>query len=171
MRILLSGLVTLIGAVLKSRATLALENAAVRQQLAAYQRAEKRPRLQVGDRLFWVLLRRFWSAWSRPLVFVKPATVIGWHRQGFRALWRKRSRSGRPRIPKRHIDFIKRISSDHPEWGEDKIVEELAAKFGIHHSGSTIRRYMVPRCKPPEVARPGGRSCAITPRNCGPATS
>jgi len=130
MRILLASLVTLLRGALRSRATLALENAALRQQLAAYQRAEKRPRLQPGDRLFWVLLRRLWSDWARSLLIVRPATVIGWHRQGFRALWRRKSRPGRPRIPKRHIAFIKRISSDHPEWGEDKLVEQLAAKFG-----------------------------------------
>jgi putative transposase len=41
------------------------------------------------------------------------------------------------------------MSADHPEWGEDKIAEELAAKFGIGHSGSTIRAYMGPRRRPP----------------------
>ena len=50
---------------------------------------------------------------------MKPATVIGWHRQGFTALWRWKSRPGRPRIPRRHSAFIRRISADHPEWGED----------------------------------------------------
>jgi hypothetical protein len=44
--------------------------------------------------------------------------------------------------------FIRRISGDHPEWGEDKIAEELAAKFSIQHSPSTIRRYMVTRQGP-----------------------
>jgi hypothetical protein len=132
MRVLLASLGTLLRAALRSRATLALENAALRQQLAAYQRAEKRPRLQPGDRLFWVLLRRCWSDWTRSLVVVKPATVVGWHRRGFRALWRQKSNPGRPRIPKRHIAVIKRISGEHPEWGEDKIAEELAVKLGIH---------------------------------------
>ena len=71
------------------------------------------------------------------MIIVKPKTVIGWCNQGFRALWRRKSKPGRPRIPKEHIKYIKRISSDHPEWGEDKIAEELAAKFGVNHSGST----------------------------------
>jgi len=63
-------------------------------------------------------------------------------------MWRRKSRPGkigRPRIPRKHIAFIKRISSDQPGWGEDKIAEELAAKFGVHHSPSTIRGYMVRR--------------------------
>jgi hypothetical protein len=139
-------------AALMSQARLALENAALRQQLAIHRRTPKRTRLRPEDRLFWVVLRRLWSDWTRPLVIVKPATVLGWHRNGFRAMWRRKScsgRTGRPRIPGEHIDFIKRISGDHPEWGEDKIAEELAAKFGIEHSTSTIRRYMVPRLTTP----------------------
>jgi hypothetical protein len=134
------------------RTTLALENAALRQQLAISQRTHKPTRLRAEDRVFWVALRRLWSGWTRPLVIVKPATVLGWHRKGFKALWRSKSRSGhigRPRIPSEHIGFIQRISGDHPEWGEYKIAEELAAKFGVEHSISTIRRYMVGRRKTP----------------------
>jgi len=52
---------------------------------------------------------------------------------------------GRPSIPQEQIAFIRRISGDHPDWGEDKVAEELAAKLGIQHSASTIRRYMVSR--------------------------
>jgi len=47
-----------------------------------------------------------------------------------------------------HISLIRRISTDHPEWGEDKIAEELAIKLGAKHSTSTIRKYMVSRRKP-----------------------
>ena len=43
------------------RATLILENAALRHQLAVYQRTETRPRLRPGDRVFWVVLRRVWA--------------------------------------------------------------------------------------------------------------
>ena len=144
---LLSALVSFVRAAFRSRTTLALENAALRQQLTIYQRAQRRPRLRNQDRLFWILLRRLWPGWDRALIIVKPETVIAWHRQGFKILWRRRSGQsvGRPQIPRRHIAFIRRISTDHPEWGEDKIAEELAAKFGILHSGSTVRRYMVPR--------------------------
>ena len=149
MRTLLSLCLALGRAVLMPRATLILENAALRQQLTVYRRTETRPRLRPGDRVFWVLLRQVWADWSCHLVLVKPATVIGWHRQGFTALWHRKSGPGRPRSPRRHIAFIRRISADHPEWGEDKIAEELAAKFGIAHSGSTIRAYMGPRRRPP----------------------
>jgi putative transposase len=149
MRILLSALLAFLRALVVPNATLALETAGLRQQLAVCLRSAKRPRLQSGDRLFWVLLRRLWPGWAGSLAIVKPATVVGWASKGFKALWRHKSKPGRPRIPRKHINFIKRMSTDHPEWGEDKIAEELAAKFDINHSGSTIRRYMVPRHSSP----------------------
>jgi hypothetical protein len=130
------------------RETLILENLALRQQLAAYKRTSKRPRLRMFDRAFWVGLSKLWQKWSTALVIVKPETVIRWHRQGFRLYWRWRSRPkrlGRPSIPREHIDFIRRMSRDNPSWGEDKINEELRVKFGIRHSTSTIRKYMAKR--------------------------
>jgi hypothetical protein len=154
MRTLIFALFAFVRAALMPRTTLALENAALRQQLAICLRTHSRAQLRAEDRVFWVALRRLWPDWTRPLVIVKPATVLGWHRKGFKTLWRRKSRSckiGRPRIPRKHISFIQRISADHPEWGEDKIAEELAAKFGVEHSTSTIRGYMVPRRSPPRV--------------------
>jgi putative transposase len=149
MRLLVALLVWFLRAVFTSSGSLALENLALRQQLATYARKKERPRLNPGDRAFWVALTRVWSEWRSPLVFVKPATVIAWHRRGFRRYWRWRSRKpGRPRIPDEHIAFIRRISSDQPGWGEDRIAEELAIKLGVKHSTSTIRRYMVSRRKP-----------------------
>jgi hypothetical protein len=68
------------------REALMLENLALRQQLAAYKRACKRPRLQMRDRAFWVWLSKLWQKWPAALVIVKPETVIRWHRQGFKAL-------------------------------------------------------------------------------------
>ena len=136
-------------AVFTSRGALALENLALRQQLATYVRAQKRPRLKSAERAFWVALSRVWLDWRSPLVFVKPTTVIDWHRRVFRRYWRWRSRKpGRPRIPDEHIALIRRISRDHPEWGEDRIAEELAIKLAVKHSTSTIRKYMVRRREP-----------------------
>ena len=72
-----------------------LENAALRQQLTIYRRTPKRTRLRSEDRLFWIALRRLWPQWTRPLIIVQPNTVIGWHRKGFQAMWRRRSRPGK----------------------------------------------------------------------------
>ncbi len=74
---------------------LVLENLALRQQLAILRRSVRRPRLRPWDRLFWVWLSRCWAGWKDALAIVTPATVVGWHRQGFRLYWRWKSR-GRP---------------------------------------------------------------------------
>ena len=135
----------------RDRRALVLENLALRQQVAVYTRVQKRPRLASIDRVFWVWLSILWDEWKTPLILVKPETVIRWHRQGFRLYWRRKSRTnkvGRPKIPREHINFIRRMSADNPTWGEDKIFEELDLKFGIRHSTSTIRKYMVKHRSP-----------------------
>ena len=151
METLISILIALVRTALLVRASLALETAALRQQLTIYQRNQKRPRFRTAARAFWILLRRLWSGWDRALIVVKPETVIVWHRRGFKLLWRLRShrRVGRPRIPCEYIAFIRCISGDHPEWDEDRIAEEFDGKFGIHRSASTIRRYKVRRTDGP----------------------
>ncbi len=114
------------------------------------QRQCKEPRIQRRDRLFWISLVRHWPGWRDALVIVRPETVLRWHRAGYRAHWRRRSRGrpGRPCIPRKDIALIRRISSDHPEWGEDRIALELKLKLGVERAVSTVRRYMVERPAP-----------------------
>jgi hypothetical protein len=123
----------------------------LRQQLTVYKRKSKKPMLRNRDRVFWSLLSRIWRDWTSELILVRPETVIRWREREFRDFWRRKSqgRSGRPAIANEHIDFIRRISSDHPEYGEDRIALELEVKFGIRHACSTVRRYMVKRCRGP----------------------
>jgi hypothetical protein len=143
-RFLLPLLVWSLRAVLRPRAALVLENLALRQQLATCARGHKRLQVRSEERLFWAVLSRVWRDWRSSLLVVKPATVIAWHQRLSRGYWRWRSRKlGRPPIPNDHIGLIRRISADHPEWGEDKLAEELAVKLGVRHSTSTIRKYMV----------------------------
>ena len=119
----------------------------LRQQLTVYKRKSKKPMLKNWDRQFWSLLSRIWKNWKSELILVKPETVIRWRKKKFREFWRKKSQGkpGRPQIPIKHIGFIQRISSDHPEYGEDRIALELEIKFGIRHASSTVRRYMIKR--------------------------
>src|SRR5713226_8550850 len=72
-----------------------LEVLALRQQVAVLKRKRPRPSLNRLDRFFWTTLRYIWPRWSDVLVIVKPETVVGWHRSGFRLYWRWRSRGGR----------------------------------------------------------------------------
>lgn len=84
----------------QSRTDTAVEVLALHQQVAVLKRRRPRPPLRPLDRLFWTLLRATWSRWKDALVIVKPETVVGWHRAGFRLYWRwkSRRRDGRPRI-------------------------------------------------------------------------
>jgi len=131
----------------RSQASLAAENAILRHQVTVLQRERPRPFLRPADRLLWIWLCRHWSRWRASLVLIQPATVLRWHREGYRRHWRRRSGEaiGRPRIPRSHIRLIRRISSENPRWGEDRIALELKVKLGVEHAPRTIRRYMVTR--------------------------
>jgi putative transposase len=76
---------------LSGHEAVAIENAALRLQLAAFQRTRKRPFLTTFDRLFWVGLSRVWRGWRGPLQYVQPDTVIRWQRQRFRRFWARLS--------------------------------------------------------------------------------
>ena len=135
------------------RSQLILENLALRQQLAVYKRKQPRPRLTELDRTFWTALKDQFAGWIDALIIVKPETVVRWQKKRFRNFWRKKSTPGRPTIDPQHIAFIKRISADHPDYGEDRIALELEVKFGIKHSTATVRKYMVRPSKPREPSQ------------------
>src|SRR6266849_4104048 len=75
---------------------IALENLALRQQLAVFRRTVSRPPLRTRDRLFWVLLAKAWRDWRTALIVVQPDTVVRWHRQWLRRRWTQRSTPNRP---------------------------------------------------------------------------
>jgi hypothetical protein len=82
-------LIDLCRALLRSRSDLVAENLLLRQQLAVLTRpTRQRPRLRTRDKLFWIVARRVCRDWHRHLVDVRPETVIGWHRHGWRRFWR-----------------------------------------------------------------------------------
>jgi hypothetical protein len=78
---------------------LALENLALRQQLAVYKRTARRPPLRRVDRLFWVGLARLWAGWRRSLVIITSDTVLRWQRRRFREYWTRFSRGPIARRP------------------------------------------------------------------------
>ena len=144
-------LACLIRAWFVSRAHLAAENLALRQQLAVYQQQVKRPRLRTRDRIFWVWLSRLWSGWRSALAIVKPETVIRWHRLGFRLYWRWKSRPrkpGRPKIDPEIRQLIRKMSRENPTWGAPRIQSELVL-LGHDVAEETVAKYMVRNGKPP----------------------
>jgi hypothetical protein len=112
---------------LKAQRELALENLALRQQLAILHRKTKRPRLTQADRAFWVALRSLWPDWHNALIIVKPQTVIGWHRKGFKLYWtsESRHRGGRPPIDSQIRTLIHRMARENPTWGAPRVHGEL----------------------------------------------
>jgi hypothetical protein len=100
------------------------------------------------DRLFWTSLRRIWSRWADVLVIVKPETVVGWHRVGFRLYWRWRcrSRGGRPKITDEVRGLIRRLAEENPDWGAPKIHGELQ-KLGFVVSERSVARYLRRICR------------------------
>jgi hypothetical protein len=84
------------------------------------------------------------------LSIVKPETVIGWHRRGFRAFWRWKSRSaaGRPKVPLEIRNLIREMSVANPLWGAPGIHGELL-KLGINVGQTTVARYMNRPGRPP----------------------
>src|ERR1700704_1940602 len=98
---ILSALVSLLSFRVRSRTSLELEVVALRHQVAVLRRQRSgRLRLFCADRLLWVWLYRIWPQALHAMVLVKPATVLQWHRKGFRLYWRRRSPSGYPGRPK-----------------------------------------------------------------------
>ena len=108
-----------------------------------FKRKRRRPRLNGLDRLFWTTLRQLWSRWTEILVIVKPETVVGWHRTGFRIFWRWRSRSqgGRPKNIAEIRALIRRLAEENPDWGAPKIHGEIQ-KLGFVVSERSVARYL-----------------------------
>jgi transposase InsO family protein len=140
---------------LRSHAELALENLALRQQLSAFAHSSRRPRIRLVDRWFWISLRRLWSRWSDVLVFVKPETVVRWHRAGFRRYWTwlsHRRRPGRPTIDPQVAVLIRRVAAENPTWGAPRIHAELRM-LGLDVSERTVSRYMPRRPSGPDAVQ------------------
>jgi len=134
---------------------IALENLALRQQVAAMKWSIKRPRLRSQDRLFWILISRFWSNWREALVIVKPDNAVRWHKKGFKLFWKFKSQrkgSGRPPISPEIRDLILKMANANPLWGAPRIHGELH-KLGIERSERTVSNLMPRRdANPPSQA-------------------
>ena len=118
----------------------------LRHQLALYAARGVRPRRARDlDRILLALSSSLF-AWRETLLVVKPATLIRWQRSTARLFWRWKSRPlGRPPLPPNLRDLIRRMHSDNPLWGEERIAAELAVKLGLRVSARTVRKYLPSR--------------------------
>ena len=115
----------------------------MREQIVVLKRKRPRPWLNQFDRLFWITLRCVWSRWADVLVAVKPETVVGWHRAGFRLFWKwqSRARAGRPKATAEIQVLIRRLAEENLKWGAPKIHGKLQ-KLGFVVSERTVARYL-----------------------------
>jgi putative transposase len=141
-----------LAATLRSRTAVSAEILFLRKQLAFYQEHQIPPRRLTDSARFSLI---FWSRlfdWKEALVIVKPATLIGWHRQGFKLFWKWKCRVGRPRLPGNIRQLIVRMVRENPTWGEERVAAELSVKLRILVSPRTVRSYW-PSPSSPQGAR------------------
>ena len=129
----------------RSNEAVQAENLFMRRQLALYiERGVQPRRIDAASRVSLALWSKLFD-WRGALVVVQPATMIRWHRAGWRLLWRMKSRPGRPPIPKGLRALIRRIANENRLWGEERIANEPLLKLGIRISPRTVRKYMPKR--------------------------
>src|ERR1035437_6516143 len=134
----------ILASLFKSRANLEAEILILRQQINVLRRqAPKRPHFNNTDRFLLVCLYRWFPSVLGAIAIVRPETIIRWHRAGFQAYWRWRSRSpvGRPKVSAELRTLIGEMSRANPLWGAPHIHGELL-KLGFEVAQSTVARYM-----------------------------
>jgi len=130
----LADLVGLAVLAIRPRWSLEAENLVLRRQLGLFkERGVKPRRIDAAARLSLTLLSRLCD-WRSCLIVVRPETVVRWHRAGWRLLWHYKSRPGRPPIPLELRQLIRRMATDNPFWGEERIANELLLKLAIRVS-------------------------------------
>jgi transposase InsO family protein len=135
----------------RSRAALETENLVLRHQLNVLRRkSPNRVALSSIDRLLLVGLYRLAPGVLDALKIIRPETLMRWHRAGFRAYWRwkSRSRGGRPKTAADIRRLIREMSVANPLWGAPRIHGELL-KLGIDVGQTTVAKYMARRRMPP----------------------
>jgi putative transposase len=136
----------------RSHSALSAEILFLRKPLAFYEERETQPRRLTNSARFSLVLWSRLFDWKSALVIVKPETLIGWHRKGFKLFWKWKSRVGRPRLPENIRKLILRMALENPTWGQARVAAELSVKLGIYVSPRTVRAYW-----PPESGSRGPR--------------
>jgi putative transposase len=118
-------------------------------QVTILKRQAKKPEITKPDRFWLVLFSHFNSLWKQSLHIVQPDTLLRWHRDLFRFLWRRKSQ-GTPKVSAETIALIRKLAKENVLWGAERIRGELV-KLGIALSKRTIQKYM-PKDKKPYIS-------------------
>jgi transposase InsO family protein len=140
---------------LRSREFKELEIVVLRHELAVLRRQIARPRLDETDRVFLAAASRLLSRTSRQSFFIRPDTLLGWHRQLVRRRWTYAGRRpGRPAIAEEVGAQVRRLAHDNPRWGYQRIVGELAG-VGVRISATSVAKILRQAGMAPAGARAG----------------
>ena len=145
-----SHLISFLKSAFRSRTTLVAKNLFLHKQtgvLLFYREHKIRPQpLTDAARLSLVLWSRLFD-WMSALMIVKPDTLTGWHRKGFKLFWRWKSRRGRPPVPQTVRELIVRMARESPArclvarrgcaWPEEK---RIAFQFESECGGFCVAR-------------------------------
>src|SRR5258705_12628296 len=118
----------------RSRASLQVEILTLRHQLSVLRRkSPQRLTFSSIDRLVFAGLYRLAPGVLDALKIVRPETVIRWHRAGFRAYWRWKSkpRSGRPKTPLEIRQLIREISLANPLWAHHGFMASFSSSASM----------------------------------------
>jgi putative transposase len=128
---LLADVAWLIALTVRPQRAIEAENLVLRRQLALIkERGINARHVDAATRVSLALLSRLFER-RDVLVVVRPETVIRWHRAGWRLLWRGKARPGRPPIPLELRQLTRRMATESPLWGEERIANELLLKQAI----------------------------------------
>ena len=137
----------------RSREFKELEIVVLRHELAVLRRQIARPRLEENDRVFLAAASRLLSRTSRQSFFVRPDTLLGWHRQLMRKRWTYAGRRpGRPAVAEEIGELVLRFARENPRWGYQRIVGELGG-IGVRVSATTVAKILRRAAVPPAGAR------------------
>lgn len=127
----------------RSKSQLIAENALLRQQLIILSRQVKQPACSKADRTLVVLLARLVRTWKQALFIVQPDTLLRWHRELFRVVWKRKSQaaSHQSKVSAETIALIREMAAKNRLWGAERIRGELL-KLDIHVCKRTIQKYM-----------------------------
>jgi putative transposase len=127
---------------LRSREFKELEIVVLRHELAVLRRQVSRPRLEESDRVFLAAASRILSGTGRQSFFVRPDTLLGWHRRLVRRRWTYAGRRpGRLAISNDVVALVLRLARDNPRWGYQRIVGELAG-VGVCVSATSVAKIL-----------------------------
>ena len=144
----------------KSPRRLEIENLYLRHQLnIALRQTRHRLRLKGADRALLVWMTWLWPSMLSLSRVVQPDTILRWHRGGFRAYWRwkSRRRSGRPGIARELREVIRQMSRQNPLWGHRASTVSCSS---LASRSPSQRSNPAPRATVTKLADVSAQSCA-----------